>query len=294
MHLKAIPKDRRSCNKREAQARVMQGVIASALNESRYVIAVGDMNDFDGDQCCLDSAGSLPTSRVLRMLKDPTNSGTDALHSVATAIPPTQRYTDWWDHDPEDNIDQGNTEHSSLDHMLVSSDLYHMLVEVEIDHSTRPMDYSDHWPIIATFDLTRRQIAPPPAPPPPPPPPTPPATTPGPATPGAPPRMLENPAGCDALSTTNSIRQLPFVQPLLITFACIGAVTTLSAIWWCVREKPWKFRHKVGTPAFRRPRPQIYTIHKSQFEASSSASEEGPQEIAMHAMQDRKLGVFSG
>ena len=47
----------------------------------------GDLNDFDGDACCRDVAGSMPTSRVLRMLKDPHGSGSDALHSVAARLP---------------------------------------------------------------------------------------------------------------------------------------------------------------------------------------------------------------
>ena len=160
MHLKAIPTDPPSCHKREAQARVMQPLLATALAESDYVIALGDLNDFDGDACCRDAANSTPTSRVLRMLKDPDRDGTDELHSVVQRMPQAQRYTDWWDHAPADGVEQGATEHSSLDHMLVSTALFERLVSVRIDHTTAPMDYSDHWPIIATFDLGPRLSSP--------------------------------------------------------------------------------------------------------------------------------------
>ena len=165
MHLKAIPTDPPSCHKREAQARVMQPLLATALAESDYVIALGDLNDFDGDACCRDAANSTPTSRVLRMLKDPDRDGTDELHSVVQRMPQAQRYTDWWDHAPTDGVEQGATEHSSLDHMLVSTALFERLVSVRIDHTTAPMDYSDHWPIIATFDLGPRLSSPPSSPP---------------------------------------------------------------------------------------------------------------------------------
>ena len=154
MHLKAIPTQPRSCHKREAQAKVMQAVLAAALAETDYVIAMGDLNDFDGDACCLDAPGSTPTSRVLRMLKDPRATGTDELHAVAERLPREARYTDWWDHAPADGVDQGLGEHSSLDHMLVSSALFARLASVQIDHTTAPMDYSDHWPLIATFNLS--------------------------------------------------------------------------------------------------------------------------------------------
>ena len=130
MHMKAIPTQAYSCNKREAQAVIAQGLLTTALQESPYVIAMGDLNDFDGDACCLDAAGSQPTSRVLRMLKDPRNTGTDELHAVAERVPLAERYTDWWDHQPEDGTDQGVSEHSSLDHMLVSTALFHALASV--------------------------------------------------------------------------------------------------------------------------------------------------------------------
>ena len=50
-----------------------------------------------------------------------------------------------------DDIDGGDEEHSSLDHMLVSTRLFAALATVSIDHAHAPMDVSDHWPIVATF-----------------------------------------------------------------------------------------------------------------------------------------------
>ena len=153
IHFKAIPTDVRSCNKREGQAKIAQHLLATALSESVYVVAMGDLNDFDADACCQDAADSAPTSRVLRMLKDPRRTGDDELHSVASRIPKAERYTDWWDHSPRNGVDDGAAEHSSLDHMLVSTALFDLLSEARIDHTHQPMDVSDHWPIIATFDL---------------------------------------------------------------------------------------------------------------------------------------------
>lgn len=86
LHLKAIPTQPHSCHQREGQALVAQGLLAAALNESSYVVAMGDLNDFDGDECCVDAASSEPTSRVLRMLKDPRSRGADEMHGVAEHI----------------------------------------------------------------------------------------------------------------------------------------------------------------------------------------------------------------
>ena len=153
LHLKAIPTQPLSCQKREAQAKVAQALLTRALEESPYVVALGDLNDFDGDACCRDASGSMPTSRVLRMLKDPRATGHEELRSVAEEIRRVERYTDWWDHMPRDGADNGLAEHSSLDHMLVSLPLYAALRHVTIDHAHQPMDVSDHWPLIATFEF---------------------------------------------------------------------------------------------------------------------------------------------
>ena len=48
-----------------------------------------------------------------------------------------------------------NQKRSSLDHMLCSTALFSKLASVRVDHSISPSDYSDHWPLIATFDLAR-------------------------------------------------------------------------------------------------------------------------------------------
>ena len=56
-------------------------------------------------------------------------------------------------------MDQGVSEHSSLDHMLVSTALFDALTDVRVDHTHAPMDVSDHWPLIATFDLHRSGTA---------------------------------------------------------------------------------------------------------------------------------------
>ena len=42
MHLKAIPTQPKSCHQREAQARVAQGILRQALEESPFVVATGN------------------------------------------------------------------------------------------------------------------------------------------------------------------------------------------------------------------------------------------------------------
>ena len=60
MHLKAIPTDPHSCHKREGQAQIAQRLLATALNETDYVVAMGDLNDFDGDPCARSAAPTPP------------------------------------------------------------------------------------------------------------------------------------------------------------------------------------------------------------------------------------------
>ena len=239
MHLKAIPTDPYSCNKREGQAKVLQALLSSALAESAYVVAMGDLNDFDGDACCLDAAGSMPTSRVLRMLKDPRATGSDELHSVVERLPRDQRYTDWWDHAPADGVDQGLAEHSSLDHMLLSSALYSRLTSVRIAHQTPPMDYSDHWPIVAEFNLSSLgglMVASPPSPPLPPP---------FPPPPSPPPPSPSSPGSGDCAATTDAFN-LPFgVAVVVIPFAIVGVVAVVLVIW-----QTW-FRRRKAMPLMR-------------------------------------------
>lgn len=43
--------------------------------------------------------------------------------------------------------------------MLVSGALFAALTHAHIDHTHQPMDVSDHWPIVATFDLTSAAAA---------------------------------------------------------------------------------------------------------------------------------------
>ena len=209
MHLKAIPTQPYACHKREAQARLAAKILARALNETPFVIAMGDFNDFDGNVCCLDASGSQPTSRVLQMLKNPRSSEEDELHSVVQLVPREYRYTAWWDHDPQDGVDQGLSEHSSLDHILVSSDLFKYLQSVHIDHSMHPGDVSDHWPLIATFNFSSQV---------------------GPANATSPPY--------DPRSTL--VHMLP---PLLATLGGVGLLVALGVLFWVHLRRPPRRRH---------------------------------------------------
>ena len=236
IHFKAFPTDPYSCNKREAQAKIAQGLLTTALSETPYVVAMGDFNDFDGDPCCLDAADSTPRSRVLRMLKDPYNTGVDALHSVAASLPKAQRYSAWWDHAPKNGVDDGPAEHSMIDHMLVSTELFEKLVEVRIDHTHQPMDVSDHWPVIATFQFA------PPQPPPAQPLPSPDlvaSLTPPPPSPSPSLLPAAPPEGTDSLRSPEEANSLPLFGGLAVG---IAALVAIGRLWRTKGQRPHKKR----------------------------------------------------
>merc|ERR1712203_1158798 len=92
---KAIPMQSDACHKREAQARVVKGIIRDALSSGNHVVVMGDLNDFDPD--VPDISGQVPLSAVLRMLKDVDGDGTPDLWNVLEAVPLTERFSSWWD-----------------------------------------------------------------------------------------------------------------------------------------------------------------------------------------------------
>jgi endonuclease/exonuclease/phosphatase family metal-dependent hydrolase len=151
LHLLAYPDDLQRVTRREAQASVIRDLARRFLEEGHEVIVLGDVNDFDADVC--DAAGNEPRSCVDRLLKDvdPDREG-DELINVCDRLEPSDRYSYWYDRN-RNGIDDGDEEHSQIDHMFVSRGLEPYLVEVRIDRAYEARTVSDHWPIVATFEF---------------------------------------------------------------------------------------------------------------------------------------------
>ena len=131
-HLKARPNHPKSCSKREAQARVLIELVKQH-GKDRHVILMGDLNDFDGD--VLDASSSVPNSNVLQELTTKLN-----LTNVWTFLQPQDR---WSYHDVHHQWPD-----SSLDHILISSELVKYVEAVWVD---RNATHSDHRPLAVRF-----------------------------------------------------------------------------------------------------------------------------------------------
>lgn len=150
LHLLAYPEDATRCAEREAQAQIIQNVIAANLDKE--IIVLGDLNDFDGR--VLDANRNVPTSRVLDILKglDGQYKGEYELRSAAEKIPEVERFSDWWDEN-DDCVSTSN-EFSMIDHVLVSPFLYEMIKYAFIYHGYDEFcgKYnSDHYPLVFDF-----------------------------------------------------------------------------------------------------------------------------------------------
>jgi exonuclease III len=155
LHLLAYPEDATRCAEREAQAQIIQNIIAEYVAQStdgdggREVIVLGDFNDFDGQ--VLDANRNVPTSRVLDILKG-VNTGKYLLKSAAEKIPEVERFSDWWDK----NTDCVSTadEFSMIDYVLVSPFLFDKISSAFVYHGYDEFcgKYdSDHYPLVVDF-----------------------------------------------------------------------------------------------------------------------------------------------
>ncbi len=152
VHLLAYPDDLQRATRREAQALIIQQLAKSFLDQGHEIVILGDINDFDSEVC--DAADNQPRTCVDTLLRDidPEAEG-DELTNVAQSLPQSERYTYWYDVN-RNGIDDGDAEHSMIDHMYVTQALADLLIDVRIDHSGyEARTVSDHWPIIATFAL---------------------------------------------------------------------------------------------------------------------------------------------
>jgi len=152
VHYLAVPTDPPRCAQREGQASVAAEIIAKEVIAAETEgILLGDINDFDG--VILDIDNNVPTSRVLTILES------QGLSSVAEAITnKSTRYSDFWDINGDCKM-QIPQEVSTIDHILVTDGLAGSLQDAYYSHTyvkkCNPENYeSDHWPVVAVFDLT--------------------------------------------------------------------------------------------------------------------------------------------
>lgn len=153
-HLLAIPTESTRCAEREAQAQVLQNVVAGYIAKGYEVILLGDMNDFDAE--VLDVNSDKPTSYVLDIMKGlyGQKKGTYTLTNAASKMAQSERYSDWYDSD--DNCATSSPkDYSMIDHVLMSSKIFAKVSTVSIYHGYT--EYcgtmnSDHYPVVV--DLT--------------------------------------------------------------------------------------------------------------------------------------------
>eukprot|EP00002_Diphylleia_rotans_P017352 TRINITY_DN336_c0_g2_i1.p1 TRINITY_DN336_c0_g2~~TRINITY_DN336_c0_g2_i1.p1 ORF type:complete len:374 (+),score=59.61 TRINITY_DN336_c0_g2_i1:49-1170(+) len=149
-HFLAFPDDKGRCVQREAQSTVLRDYIRSKTDfSSEELIVLGDLNDFD--EQIPDANNNMPISSVLKIQREVT---TPNLYNVAAKeTNQLERYSSWYDRNGNCR-DDGASEHSSIDHMLVTSGLASRISSMKYDHSyavSCESTYSDHFPIYVQF-----------------------------------------------------------------------------------------------------------------------------------------------
>ena len=149
-HLLAIPTEPTRCAEREAQAQVLQNVVASYIAKGYEVILLGDMNDFDAEVPDVNS--DKPTSYVLDIMKGlyGLKKGTYTLTNAASKLAQSERYSDWYDSD-NNCATSSKKDYSMIDHVLMSSKIFSKISTVSIYHGYT--EYcgtmnSDHYPVL--------------------------------------------------------------------------------------------------------------------------------------------------
>lgn len=155
-HLKAFPKDPKSCAQREGQAKVLQTVLRDLIGSGYEVMLMGDLNDFSDKT--EDIANNQPRSRVLSMLRDPFNNGRDILKNVMEIMDKKDRYTAVYDKNRNKKVDS-NKELSQIDHILMTQRLWGLVDNVFLDHSHDPFLISDHWPLLVEMRTNQQSVA---------------------------------------------------------------------------------------------------------------------------------------
>jgi len=152
-HLLAYPTDIARCAQREAQAQILQNIIAGYIKKDYEIIIMDDFNDFDGEN--IDANDNKPISQVLDIIKGNFGdfSGDYKLYSVAENIMKSSRYSDWWD--SNEDCSSAPTEFSMIDHILVSDFLRNKISSAYFYHGYDEFcgkKNSDHYPLIIELD----------------------------------------------------------------------------------------------------------------------------------------------
>lgn len=154
-HLLAIPTDPARCAQREAQATVLQEVIAEYIDNAYEVVVMGDFNDYDAE--VLDMNNHAPTSHVLDILKGTWGAlaGHYLLQNVAQDMPQQERFSDWWDSDNNCNT-SSLADYSMIDHVLVTAGIQPYIENVFVYHGYAEFcgKYdSDHFPLVVDLSF---------------------------------------------------------------------------------------------------------------------------------------------
>jgi exonuclease III len=153
LHFLAKPNDEGRRLEREAQADAIRQVARELAAQGHRLVVLGDFNDYDGEPANRDHIDSAPISNVLRIVRelDPTDI-TDDLVNAASFVPKAQRYTSFWDRNDNGRVDPPD-ELTSIDHVLLSSELAAKVESVEMAHDQDPTRVSDHFPIVVRLKL---------------------------------------------------------------------------------------------------------------------------------------------
>jgi len=132
-HFLAFPTQADRCVQREAQAQVMRGLINSVASNDQ-IVAFGDYNDYS--DAVLDSANSVPTSRVMKYLRQGITTGDRVLYEVSNLVAKANRYTSAYDVNKV----------SMIDHLLVSTGIQTRITGANVAFLYPRETTSDHWP----------------------------------------------------------------------------------------------------------------------------------------------------
>jgi len=153
LHFVAIPDDPTRCSQREGQATVIQDLIQLQAFDKGItrVVVLGDYNDYDPS--VPDPAGDVPISHALEIIKDQPKRMYNLNARVTTLA---NRWSCLYDKN-NDCKDGGASEHTLIDHVVVSEDVNKMVTGVDIYHGYPGACelYSDHYPIIVDLDVTK-------------------------------------------------------------------------------------------------------------------------------------------
>ena len=162
LHFLAFPTDTGRRDQRQAQANAIRKMAIDERAAGNSLVILGDYNDFEGDSQALDHQDNRPIINVLetiRLLDRSTPA--DDLTNVARFVPQAERFTSFFDRN-NNNVPNPPEEFSSIDHILLSSDLAGRIESARIPHRFNPVEVSDHFPVIVPIRTTGSPTPPPP------------------------------------------------------------------------------------------------------------------------------------